>query len=131
MLTLWNGPGVPPMNVVSTDVFVPQVVDVVLQDPPQLVTRVPLDAHCHAANLYTGGTDVVWWAVDTDPGPLNQPSSGPLVPETDYRPGHPLTPGMWQQAVLPLDSLPHMLHLVSAAPFVRVYVVMLMEGGDL
>lgn len=129
MLTVWQGYGVPADNVVSTDIFVTRALRVMLQDPPQLVTRVQLTSTAHAVNLYVVESPV-WYGVDTDPGPIALPSPGGSLPiaTTDFRPGAILQPGHWQQCVLPLDGLAHMLHLVSETPSVVVALTMLEEA---
>jgi|SRR4029077_608853 hypothetical protein len=126
MQTTWNGFGVPADNCVSTDIFTPRTCCVTLSETPGVVTQVTLSGIAHAVNLWTS-QEVVWYAIDTLPGPIPPPTLATLVDSTAFRPGAVLFPGGWQQCVLPLDGLAHTLNLVSEAPYVTVQIVMLEE----
>jgi hypothetical protein len=128
VLTLWNGPGVPADNIVSTDIFEQRLLQVITQDFPGLVTMVGLAAQAHAVNIWVGGDAPIWYAIDEDPGPLTAPTSDPFVLLTAFRPGGVVQPQGWQQCVLPLDGLEHHLHLLSPSPSVTVTLVMLVEA---
>jgi hypothetical protein len=125
MQTLWSGYAVPSMgNMTWTEVFVPRSLTVQLSDTAHVPTRITLPGTTHAVCLWSVDASV-WYALDSAPGPIPPTATGTVIAETAFMLGGVLLPNAWQLFVLPNDSLPHSLYLVSesASPFVLLTVL--------
>lgn len=128
MQTVWSGYGLPAMNMVWTDVYVPKSVWVALPDFPGVVQRVVLPATTHGVCLWTP-QDQVWYALDEAPGPIMPPVLGNSVPATAFVLGGVVQPGCWHLFALPDDGLSHELQLVSTVPSALLLLTALTEMG--
>jgi hypothetical protein len=114
------------VNTVWSEAFVPRSCTVILSDIPHVVTRVSLPATTHGVLLWTA-QEQVWYAFDEDPGPITLGVQGTLIAATAFVAGGIVLPGGWHVVTLPDDSLPHTVHLVSAAPSPTVLLTALTE----
>ena len=124
MLTDWAALGIPPDNIVAQQYALARCMRVILQDPPQIPTRIQLPASTLAVKLWTSQS-LVYYALDqvismTPPVLLNP------VPATTATPGDILFPNQEQLYALP-DLNAHDLYLISAEPSVTVAVILLEE----
>ena len=126
MQTVWSGYGLPTVNTVWSEAFVPRSCAVRLSDTPHVVTRVSLPATTHGVLLWTA-QEQVWYAFDDDPGPIPPALGGTVIASSAFMAGGVVLPGTWHVVTLPDDSLPHTVHLVSASPSPTVLVTALTE----
>ena len=128
MQTVWNGYATPSMaNVVWTPEYTPVSLPTVLNDIPEIATRVQLPETTQGVWLWTE-TAKVWYALNTDPGPIPAvPIGGTTIPATAFQVGGILIPHTWQFYSLPITSSPLTLHLLSQVPSVAVDVTALLQ----
>jgi hypothetical protein len=126
MQTVWSGYGLPAMNMVWTDVYVPRSVWVALQDIPQVPTRVALPPTTHGVCLWTP-QDMAWYALDATPGPIPSVVFTTTVPASAFVLGGVVQPGVWHLFAIPDDSLSHELQLVSTVSNALILLTALTE----
>jgi hypothetical protein len=94
---------------------------VVLHDTPHIVSLITLPLTTARVLLWTA-QEQLWYAIDGDPGPIPAPVGGTLVAATAFVPGGIVVPGAWHLVLVAAASLPHTLHLVSAAQSPTVFL---------
>jgi hypothetical protein len=131
METAWSGFGIPTDNLIDTEVFQAKTLPIILSNMPGVYTYVTLPLTTHAVKMLASGGSVWYTVPSTDtpvpPGPIPGPALSQTIPDSAFVLGDVLLPDRQQIAALQLDSLQHVLILVSDSPSVSVLITPLVE----